>query len=160
MRSRHAGGSSLSRQQADPRSRSPVGEKDTSFGMPDSAPFDKLTDARGVTAVLRRGFFDREANRGFGWDKVWNQHKITNTNAVSYMVRNPNGGSAQGTKRVYFAYANRVECGVINCTVREVVRTRTVVEFKYFPTYYGYSVGGQPGVLTAYCDNYNPECPS
>ena len=76
------------------------------------------------------------------------------------MVRNPNGGTAQGTKRVYFAYANLVECGVISCTVREVVRTRTVVEFKYFPTYYGYSVGGQPGVLTAYCDNYNPECPS
>lgn len=125
-------------------------------------PFDyqkglvgNFTDAGGRPVLLRRGHY--VGGGGFGWDKIYHKHGITNPNLVEKIIKNPNGGSPEGTARVYRGFAQRFSCDFSNrCTDVERIPLKAVVEFREDS-----NLGpGQKGVITAYCDYGRPDCPS
>lgn len=118
-------------------------------------------DAENRRVVLRRGFYDHVTGRGFGWDKLYHRHNITNTNLVRFVTKNPSGGEPQGTARVYHAWSHYVECGRVVCTIKDRTPVRMVVEYGKRPTIGGWPAGNPVGVLTGYCveQRYNPKCP-
>lgn len=117
-----------------------------------------FTDTGGRPVLLRRGYFTGGA--GFGWDKIFHKHGITNMNLVEKIIRNPNGGQIDGTARVYSGFAQRFRCDVSNrCTEVERIPLKAVVDFRD-----DLNLGsGQKGVITAYCNFGSggpPRCPS
>lgn len=49
-----------------------------------------LTNSVGDTVPLRRGYWLASSpSSGFGWDKVYHKHRITNIGVIRYIVRNP-----------------------------------------------------------------------
>jgi len=122
-------------------------------------PVWRDADARRV--VLRRGFYDHVTGRGFGWDKLYHRHNITNTNLVKFVTKEPSGGEPQGTARVYHAWSHYVECGRVVCTIKDRTQVRMVVEYGKRATIGGWPAGNPVGVLTGYCvdPRYNPKCP-
>ena len=115
-----------------------------------------FTDAAGRPVLLRRGWYDGGGG-GFGWDKITQKHRITNINLLEKILKNPNGGEQDGpTSRRYFGFAQRFSCDISGrCTEVERIRLKAVVEFRDDP-----SMGGQKGVITAYCEYGRPDCPS
>lgn len=120
-------------------------------------PVAEFFDAGGRTVVLRRGYLVGGA--GFGWDKIVGKHKIINKGLVEMIIKNPSGGVAQGSARVYLGFAQRFHCDVTTrCVEVERINLKAVVEFASDP-----NLGGQKGVITAYCDFGTPakvDCPS
>lgn len=120
-----------------------------------------VIDAAGRTVLLREGYYDRAADRGFGRSKIVDKHKITNMEIVEKIIKNPNGGRAVGaTSRHYDGTAQRFRCDVSGrCTEVERIPLLAVVDFRAAPEH----GGGQKGVITAYCNFGNPaqtDCPS
>jgi hypothetical protein len=109
-------------------------------------PVAEFFDAGGRTVVMRRGYLVGGA--GFGWDKIAGKHKITNKRLVEMIIKNPGGGVAQGSARVYLGFAQRFRCdATTRCVEVERINLKAVVEFASDP-----NLGGQKGVITAYCD--------
>lgn len=138
------------------------------FGAPltanaqDPPPYDyqrevvaTFYDGHGREVLLRRGWW-LGGNPGFGWDKIYHKHKITNMNLVEKIIQNPNGGELQGEARVYRGFAQRFRCDVSGrCTEVERIPLKAVVDFRNDP-----NMGGQKGVITAYCEYGRDDCPS
>lgn len=124
-------------------------------------PFDyqkevvgNYTDAAGRPVLLRRGYYVDGV--GFGWDKIYHKHRITNQNLVEKIVKNPNGGEEQGTARVYRGFAQRFHCDISNrCSEVERIPLKAVVEFGNDA-----NLGGPKGVITVFCEIGRPDCPS
>lgn len=138
------------------------------FGVPSAAdaqappPFEyqrevlrTIDDGGGRDVLLRRGWW-LGGNSGFGWDKIYHKHKITNMNLVEKIIKNPDGGELQGTARVYRGFAQRFRCDISGrCTEVERIPLKAVVDFRNDP-----NMLGQKGVITAHCTHGPVECPS
>lgn len=79
----------------------------------------------GIGIPLRRGFFDSDVNKGFGWGKVWNYHDITTLTAVANMSKSTNA-TVQGTSVVLKTWAGKMECSAFSCRVTEQIELRLV----------------------------------
>lgn len=117
-------------------------------------------DAAGRTVYYRNGTWN--GSTGFGWQKISQKHKITSYNAIGFIAHNPDGGTAQGTDRLYMAYANEMTCTAGHCVGTDSIPVKLVVSYANVVSYYGVTINGTLGVKTAYCvndDNAN-DCPS
>lgn len=65
---------------------------------------------------IRGGFYDGDANIGFGFDKVWHKHNIRSLRGMKFMAASPNA-ERQGTSWVLTAYAGKVQCPITGCKV-------------------------------------------
>ncbi|WP_104087722.1 hypothetical protein [Cryobacterium sp. N19] len=118
------------------------------------------TDADGRNIILRQGTYDGAV--GFGWTKIQERHNIHSKNSIGYVLKAPNGGTAQGEDRLYVAYANEITCDSA-CEVTDSREVRVVNKAAGRESYYGVVLsGGEVGITTAYC--VNPDgalaCPS
>ncbi|MFC3297280.1 hypothetical protein ACFOD2_13820 [Clavibacter michiganensis subsp. insidiosus] len=111
------------------------------------------TDAAGRTIVLRQGTYDGAV--GFGWSKIQKRHAIFSKNSIGYVLKNPDGGVAEGEDRRYTAYANEITCtDEETCTVTDSREVRVINKAAAYNEYYGVALGGQEvGIITAYCIN-------
>ena len=117
----------------------------------------------GIGIPLRRGFFDTDVNKGFGWDKVWNYHNITTLTAVANMSKSTNT-TIQGTSVILKTWAGKMECSAFSCRVTEQIELRLVAVTSN-PGTYSYTAANPKrlvtvstgatnqswGVQTAYC---------
>ncbi|MCW3492881.1 hypothetical protein [Microbacterium sp. SSM24] len=112
-------------------------------------------DSKGRNVVLYQGTYNTSTKAGFGWAKIKGKHAITKYNTVKFPTLNPDGGTAQGTQRLYKAWAQKWQ--VINgrWTITAEVEVRTVVETATKSLYYNVRLNASPGVLTTYCVNAN-----
>lgn len=119
-------------------------------------------DSKGRNIVLYQGTYDSSSKSGFGWAKITTKHAITRYSTVKFPTSNPNGGTAQGTQRLYQAWAQRWQAINGRWTLTAEVEVRTVIETATKKLYYGIKLNGSPGVLTTYCVNANSAnaCPS
>jgi hypothetical protein len=51
---------------------------------------ERLTTGR--EARLRRGYFDRDSGKGFGFDKTFHKHNLKRTGVFAFVIRNPDCG--------------------------------------------------------------------
>ncbi|QXT63018.1 hypothetical protein [Tessaracoccus palaemonis] len=117
----------------------------------------------GIGIPLRRGFFDSDVNKGFGWDKLWSYHNITTLKAVANMSKSTNT-TIQGTSVILKTWAGRMECSALSCRVTEQMELRLVAVTSN-PGKYTYTAANPKrkvtvstgatsqswGVQTAYC---------
>lgn len=120
------------------------------------------TDARGVKVIMRQGVWHANRGRGFGWEKIQKKHAIYSKHSVGFVLKNPNGGQADGNQRRYYAWANKKVCKDGVCTYVDNRQVYTIVDFRHFDKYFGVNVDGTLGVITTYCINPDgaPKCPA
>lgn len=102
---------------------------------------------------IRRGFYDADANQGFGLDKAWWKHGIYSVGAISWAM----GGTErwwEGTDFLTRVYANKITCDSWGCQVEASQPVKTVAGTQSVTTYYSQPVYGQLGLKTIYCEGY------
>ncbi len=102
---------------------------------------------------IRRGFYDSDADQGFGFDKAWWKHGIYSVGAISWAM----GGTErwwEGTDFLTRVYANKITCDSFGCQVDASQPVKTVTGTQSVTTYYGQPVYGQLGLKTIYCEGY------
>jgi Domain of unknown function (DUF4226) len=112
------------------------------------------TDLDGNRVVLRRGYYDAAADKGFGWDKAYWKHGIVNVNVFKDLISHSRPLSSDNGTLVYEVPINRAHCskgplGFVDCEdTGESVTMRIVVNVNEprpdVPD------GGQKGVITMY----------
>jgi hypothetical protein len=112
----------------------------------------EATDLDGNHVLVRRGYYD--GKRGFGWDKAYWRHHVTNANVFNDLISHSRPVSKDGGTLVYEVPINRVHCtegplGIVDCEdTGESVTMRIVVDISEGrPDVPG---GGQKGVITMY----------
>jgi len=114
----------------------------------------------GLTTYLRHGYYDSTKDEGFGWDKVWNKHGITDYRAVRAILESPSRFPTSTGKDTVnhqeYAYAE------VNGKVTQEILVTAVYEFGNWPDYNGWPAGAPLGVMTMFCDNSDKsaQCPS
>lgn len=69
-------------------------------------------------ASLRVGYYDRAADKGFGWNKVKKKHNITKYSAVEYIAKSPNRNRVGNTTTYHMTgYAGKYRCRNGVCTL-------------------------------------------
>lgn len=112
----------------------------------------------------RRGFYCIQANGtglGFGYDKAWHRHNITNLKSIQFALKAPYffavASDIGGTGYNFVSYARRKECDEKgNCEFtdeQKVVAATTTGNSDY---YYGMPAGHPVGLVTVYCDYGDP----
>lgn len=120
---------------------------------------ETFENSAGDPVVLRRGWwYEERPNKGFGFDKIFHKHGITNTAVIASLLKHPESVRELGPGRYnHVKTAKFISCSFeYGClTLKEV----SVILAVSYHDFYGY---GQFGVVTAYCDGYPyPEkCPS
>lgn len=114
-----------------------------------------VVDVTGISIPIRTGFWDSTAGprgegQGWGFDKAFNYHNITDVEAMRFVLQSPQKVQ-QGLQATYTAYANENICDVDSCTAINVIEVRGVYDSQAPDLYYGYPTGGQIGLLTMYC---------
>lgn len=114
----------------------------------------EATDLDGNHVVLRRGYYDENSQRGFGWDKAYWRHHLVNPNVFTDLVSHSRPISNDGGTLVYEVPINRVHCsrgflGIPDCQdTGESVTMRIVANINEGnPAVPG---GGQKGVISMY----------
>lgn len=112
------------------------------------------TDLDGNRVVLRRGYYDAAADKGFGWDKAYWKHGIVNVNVFKDLISHSRPVSSDNGTLVYEVPINRTHCskgplGLVDCEdTGESVTMRIVANVNEprpdVPD------GGQKGVITMY----------
>ena len=112
------------------------------------------TDLDGNRVVLRRGYYDAAADRGFGWDKAYWKHGVINMNVFKDLISHSRPISNDNGVLVYEVPINRVHCtkgflGMVDCQdTGESVTMRIVANVNEprpdVPD------SGQKGVITMY----------
>ncbi len=113
---------------------------------------------------IRRGFWDSDAQQGFGLDKAWHRHKIHSMSGMKFVMESPNT-YLNGNQWVATAYVGRYECPdgrPGECILQEQLTMRGVADTRSFSTYYGWPAGDPLGMVTLYCENPDDavDCPS
>jgi hypothetical protein len=113
----------------------------------------KATDHCGHEAVLRRGYYNRESDKGFGFDKMYHKHNLKRTGVFAFIIGNPDCGTLQNDKttRRYDAYAHRIECGFLTCEITDIRHVFLTVNYRH-----DVHARGQKGVITAFCEHEEP----
>ncbi|MBC8091926.1 MAG: hypothetical protein H7Y15_08305 [Pseudonocardia sp.] len=126
---------------------------------PSNQVLGTVFDRDGRYIQIRRGFYNSGSNQGFGFDKAYNKHGLTDIRPMKYVfravIRSPDNQDFR-----YTAYAREFVCNSAGCTVRQEVTVRGIFDPRTYSTYYGLPVGGVLGQKTMYCIGYNPRCPS
>jgi hypothetical protein len=112
------------------------------------------TDLDGNRVVLRRGYYDASADKGFGWDKAYWKHGIVNVNVFKDLISHSRPISNENGTLVYEVPINRTHCskgplGFVDCEdTGESVTMRIVANVDEprpdVPD------GGQKGLITMY----------
>lgn len=110
----------------------------------------EMTNSTGGQAVLRRGWWYPEfANQGFGYDKIFHKHGITNTDVVAGTVAQPDDVINEGGGRyVHLRTLIEVTCDSVGCVDTDSTIIRIVIDYSPWNAAPQY---GQLGVNTAYC---------
>nr|WP_255497116.1 MULTISPECIES: hypothetical protein [unclassified Mycolicibacterium] len=77
-------------------------------GYPINDVIAESTDLDGNHVVLRRGYYD--GKRGFGWDKIFHKHGITNPNVFNDLISHSRPISSKDGELIYKVPINRVHC--------------------------------------------------
>lgn len=113
----------------------------------------EATDLDGNHVILRRGYYD--GKRGFGWDKIFHKHGITNPNVFNDLISHSRPISSKDGELIYKVPINRARCSselgglFISCDdTGESLEMMIVVD----TTQQRWDVpdGGQKGVITMY----------
>jgi hypothetical protein len=114
----------------------------------------EATDLDGNRVVLRRGYYDEATQQGFGWDKAFWRHHVTNPNVFKDLISHSRPISNNNGTLVYEVPINRVYCskgffGFVDCEdTGESVTMRIVSNISEGRP--GIPDGGQNGVITMY----------
>lgn len=109
----------------------------------------RLENSAGGVVLLRRGW-QLGGSSGFGFDKIFHKHGITNTQIVRAVVRYPQDVRRETpTRWVHEKQALLIGLGGVSQTLS----VRVVIE------YGGWTGPGQHGVVTAYCVGIRGRCP-
>ena len=114
------------------------------------------TSGDGRYWILRRGYYDADANAGFGWDKIFWKHNITQVSVVRTVISRSYGIADGATTRVYELRSDRILCTrrlgpwCLNARYTgEWTVVRAIVNYRDDPKIGGHNK--QKGVITAYC---------
>ncbi|OMC26816.1 hypothetical protein A5739_19325 [Mycobacterium colombiense] len=114
----------------------------------------EATDLDGNHVVLRRGYYDERTQQGFGWDKAFWRHHVTNPNVFKDLISHSRPISNKNGTLVYEVPINRVHCtqgplGIADCEdTGESLTMRIVVNINEGRA--GIPDGGQKGVISMY----------
>lgn len=105
---------------------------------------------------IRRGYFD--GTKGFGYDKAYHKHGLTNLEAIKKVAVSPNS-EWQGNSLVAKAYVGKYTCNFLTCNVEDQREVRVV--FTTDKQHLDKTFDSQVGMITAYCQNPDgaPKCP-
>lgn len=113
----------------------------------------KATDLDGNQVLLRRGYYD--GKRGFGWDKIFHKHGITNPNVFNDLISHSRPISSKDGELIYKVPINRAHCSsklgglYVSCDdTGESLEMMIVVDTT--PNRWDVPDGGQKGVITMY----------
>lgn len=123
------------------------------------SPVSTWLDNGRRTVYLRYGYWDAQKKQGFGHNKVVLYHNL-NTNAVRLVTQRPVRKTyISGQKYNYEAYIYRHLCTgwgwFRKCKTVGTVNTLVSVDYRTSPAQFK----GTFGVVTAFCQGYNPRCP-
>ena len=114
-----------------------------------------------ISIPLRRGFYDADADAGFGWDKLWNKHNIWDANAFKALGASPTQ-TWRGRRVTLKTWAGKMSCGLFGCKVTKQVELNVGVA-PYYQKSYTYTYKKKKhtvpiatdksiyGVVTAFC---------
>lgn len=129
---------------------------------------------------LRRGFYDGDKINpyaepgednigvGFGIDKAWHKHRITNSGVIAYVLgANGKLKNLDGSKVIFGRRYTTMDCVPVEgvgtvCpdpdkgSDYDVI---AVVDIDDWPLYHEWPAGDPLGVVTAYCEGYDGYCP-
>ncbi|WP_081283611.1 hypothetical protein [Mycobacterium intracellulare] len=114
----------------------------------------EATDLDGNHVVLRRGYYDERTQQGFGWDKAFWRHHVTNPNVFKDLISHSRPISSKDGTLVYEVPINRVHCtqgpfGIADCEdTGESLTMRIVANVNEGRA--GIPDGGQKGVISMY----------
>lgn len=116
-----------------------------------------MPNSVGDPVLYRRGWWYAETpNKGFGFDKVFHKHNITNDDVVRYVVGGPIKVENAGNGRwIHWGSFDRRDCGLTGCTVLETVGVKVVIDYSNWGLA---PERGMLGINTAYCEGY-VRCP-
>ncbi|MCY7286817.1 MAG: hypothetical protein LH624_00815 [Cryobacterium sp.] len=103
-------------------------------------------DQNGIKVILRQGVYS--GGKGFGWEKIQRRHAIYDKDTLGFVLHEPYPNYS-GSIAEYNAYANKFVDGK-PVDSREV---KVVFERKNVTSYYGVTINGQVGIITAFCVN-------
>lgn len=153
---------------------------------PDGYPTDEVlwtVNTSHGNIPLRRGFYDSDAVNpypnvtgenttgvGFGMDKVYHKHNITNSDLVKLVMSStegrlklPDNPTVVNFRRsVTFMFCVPSSTGPMCFPDEDKNPTYDILvaaELDNFPDYFGWPAGDPVGVLTAYCVNHDGWCP-
>ncbi|MDV2992538.1 MAG: hypothetical protein N4J56_002192 [Chroococcidiopsis sp. SAG 2025] len=144
----------LGRTQLPSTQEAPILDAPPPPGYPVNEIVMSTVDAASRSIIMRRGYWDANTDRGFGYDKIYHKHNIKN--AVKYVVETPNGSEPEQNQSVhiYYAWAHRIRCRFLVCQVVDRRQVRVIVDFRYDK-----SAKGQKGVINGYYIQNEPRCP-
>lgn len=122
-------------------------------GYPTSQVMATVANPSLGSIPIRRGFYDADANTGFGMDKAWHKHRITSLNAQKKIMGSPNYTRQGNGNYALKAYAGYYLCGRLTCTLQKQQLVIGVYAPNSASFISGWPVGGKIGLLTAYCNN-------
>ncbi|WP_146078865.1 MULTISPECIES: hypothetical protein [unclassified Rathayibacter] len=120
-------------------------------GYPSTDTFATVSSSTHGSFPIRRGFYDADIERGWGFDKVFHKHNIWSTNAMKKVMASTNS-TLQGNGNYNLkAYAGNYDCVDGRCVLREQVELLGIYNPRSYDLYYGWPVGGKMGMQTLYC---------
>jgi hypothetical protein len=112
----------------------------------------EATDLDGNHVVLRHGYYD--GKRGFGWDKIFHKHGITNPNVFNDLISHSRPISSKDGELIYKVEVDRARCSQLFGPIYDCEDTGESLEMMIVvdTTQNRGDVpdGGQKGVITMY----------
>jgi hypothetical protein len=112
----------------------------------------EATDLDGNHVVLRRGYYD--GKQGFGWDKIFHKHGITNPNVFTDLISHSRPISNENGRLEYKVEVDRARCSQLFGPVYDCEDTGERLDMMIVvdttENRAGVPDGGQKGVITMY----------
>lgn len=107
---------------------------------------------------IRRGYYDAEKDRGFGFDKAYHKHGLTSLEAIKKVSVSPQS-EWQGDTLVAKAYVGKYTCNVLTCNLEEQREVKAI--FTKATRHHDLKLDSPIGMITIYCENPDkaPRCP-
>jgi len=102
---------------------------------------------------VRQGYFDADANQGFGFDKAYHKHNLYTLSAQKRIMLSPTISKQSNGNYRLTLYAGRYRCSGSTCTLVDKRTVLGIHDGRSYKVYRGWPVGGIMGMKTAYCKN-------
>lgn len=122
-------------------------------GYPVASIVGNAHNAKFGTIPIRRGYYDADANKGFGWDKIWNKHRITTISAAQVVMGSTNATLQGNSNWLLKTYTGYYRCSGAVCTLVKQQEVNGVYAPNANVYIGGFYISGVIGALTAYCVN-------